>query len=147
MNKLKIITDACCHIPNAHIRGRVGRGFSACGVLILDVQGQTVAELGKYLGEMTVPEAEFNALIFALDNAVNYTRNELEIWMDSELVVRWMNGDYRMHKVHIKPLFDEAKKLEGRYDKVTYFHHPNTTPLAKQADGLANKEYEKFRGK
>lgn len=144
-NKLKVVIDACCHIPNAHIKGRVGKGFSACGALFIDENGEVISEQTKYLGEMTVPGAEFSGLIFALDKATEFTRENLEIWMDSELIVRWMNGTYRMRKNHIKSLYDEAKKMEGRYKKVEYFHHPSSTPLAQQADKVANKEYQKHR--
>lgn len=142
MTKAKIIVDACCHIPQAHQKGRAGRGKSACGVLIIDERGNE-SEFSKYLGEMTVPEAEFQGLIFALDQAVAITRWDIEVWMDSELVVRWMTGEYRMRKEHIRPLFDEAKRYEQRFRSVEYFHHSSNSKYAKRADQLAEVEYQK----
>ncbi len=138
----KIIVDSCCKIPNAHIKGRRGRGKSACGVLFIDEAGNE-HEYSKFLGEMTVPQAEFSGLIYALDKATEHTRREVEVWMDSELVIKWMTGEYRMRKDHIKPLYDKAKSFELRYKKVEYFHHPRTADLAKRVDILANQEYEK----
>jgi ribonuclease HI/probable phosphoglycerate mutase len=140
MDKAKIIVDARVVIPDAHIKGRSNRGKAACGVLIIDEKGEE-CEFKKYLGEMTVPEAEFRGLIFALDQAVAFVRYNIEVWMDSELVVRWMNKKYRMKKEHIRPLFDEAKKYEQRFQSVEYFHHSSDSRLAKRADSLANQAY------
>lgn len=54
----KIIVDATCKIPDAHKKGRAGTGKAACGVLIIDSDGQEF-EYSSYLGEKTVPQAEF----------------------------------------------------------------------------------------
>jgi len=144
MNKVRIIVDACCHIPGAHKLGRSGRGKSACGVLIIDENGQE-HEFSNYLGEMTVPEAEFRALIHALDKAVIVSRRDIEVWTDSDLVVKWMKGEYRLKKEHIKPLFDKAKQFENRYRSVEYFHHPRSSRNAMRADQIAEKEYKKHQ--
>lgn len=142
MNKTKIIVDACCHIPNSHIQGRTGKGKAACGVLVIDHAGQEF-EFSKYLGEMTVPEAEFRGLIFALDQTVSITRFDIEVWMDSELVINWMTGKYRMKKEHIRHLFDEAKNNAQRFNSVEYYHHSRSTQLGVRADNLADLEYKK----
>ena len=95
---------------------------------------------------MTVPEAEFRALVFALDKAVAVARYNVEVRMDSQLVVRWMNGEYRIKKDHIKPLFDEAKKYEQRFkDGVTYIHHSRDSVLGKRADKLAHDAYAEYQ--
>jgi ribonuclease HI len=142
MTKAKIIVDACCHVEKAHIKGRTGRGKAACGVLVIDEKGNEY-EFSKYLGEMTAPEAEFRGLIFALDQAVAVVRWDVEVWMDSELVIKWMTGEYRMKKEHIRPLFDEVKKYEQRFKNVEFFHHNRESNLAKRADNLAEKEYKR----
>jgi ribonuclease HI len=144
--KAKIIVDAHCVIKNAHIPGRVGRGKSSCGVLVIDEYGNE-HQFSKYLGEMTVPEAEFNALIFALEESVAITRNEVEVWMDSELVIKWMRGEYRLKKPHIRELFDQAKQKAERFKFVEYFHHDRESTLAKRADALARAEYRKHQSK
>jgi len=140
----KIIVDACCHIQNAHLKGRTGKGKAACGVLIIDNSGNEF-EYSAYLGEKTPPQAEFEGLIFGLDKASEVLRRNqhLEVWMDSELVIKWMNRDYRLKKEHIKPLFDKAYELAQRFESVAYFHHSRDTKLAKRVDKLAHMEYEK----
>jgi ribonuclease HI len=139
----RIIVDATCKIPDAHKKGRAGIGKAACGVLIIDKNGQEY-EYSLYLGEKTVPQAEFEGLVFALDKASEIIRRNqyVEVWMDSELVVKWMNKDYRLKKEHIKPLFDKANDLAQRFEGIKYFHHSREARLAKRADGLAQAKYE-----
>lgn len=142
--KIKIITDACCKIENAHLKGRIGKGKSACGMIILDEEENIILEKSKYLGELTVPQAEYNGLIFALDLASGYCRNDIEVWMDSELVIKQMNGDYGIKSENMKPLYDEVKKLEGRFSGFKkYFHHKRNAKWAKYVDALAEAEYNK----
>lgn len=141
--KAKIITDACCHKPNSNIKGSCGSGKAACGVLIIDEFGNE-NEFSKYLGETTPPQAEFRGLIFALDKATEISRGEIEVFMDSELVINWMNGLYRLRKEYIKPLFDEAKKNASRFKSVEYLYHSGNTTLGIRVDALAEAEYKKF---
>ena len=142
MGRVKVIVDACCHVPKAHLPGRSGKGKAACGVVILDENG-VESEYSKYLGEMTVPEAEFHGLVFALDKASECTRGQIEVWMDSELVVKWMCKEYRLKKDHIKPLYDKAEALSRRFQSVVYYHHSRDTVNAKKADKIAEAEYNK----
>ena len=144
--KIKIITDSCCKIPDAHIAGRAKKGHSACGVILLTQDNQTIKETGKYLGEITPPQAEYMGLIFALDKAAEICRGEVEAWLDSEFVVRQLNGDYGIKSQNMKPLYDQVKTLERRFlQGVKYYHHPRTTVLAKRANHLAEIEYRKYR--
>ena len=128
-----------------HIKGRVGFGKSACGVLIIDSDGKEL-ECAKYLGEKTVPQAEFEGLVFALDKASEFLNRHkgIEVCMDSELVIKWMNKEYRLKQEHIKPIYDEANQKAQRFTSVQYFHHPRTTQLAQRVDKLAKVEFEKY---
>lgn len=142
--KIKIIVDATCRIKNAHKKGRAGRGYSACGFVILDENDNILLEGSKYLGEQTVPQAEMLGLIEALEKAPSVARANVEVWMDSELVIKWMNGDYRMKKPEIRALYDEVKKKEQRFiGEVKYFWHNRNAKWAVYADKLANQEYSK----
>jgi ribonuclease HI len=145
LHRVKIISDACCRVPSDKVTGAMhGKGKSACGFVMLDEQNNVVAEKSKYLGELTPPQAEYEGLIFALDTAVEYCRQHIEVWMDSELVVKQMNGDYCIRSENVKLLFDEVKKLESRFlMPVKYFHHERGSFWARQADKLANEEYSR----
>jgi len=145
--KLKIVCDATCHIAEAHLSGRAKKGKSACGILFLDEYGNIVEELSFYLGELTPPQAEYSGLIKALDEAAAFCRGKIEVWLDSEFVVRQLNGDYGIKSENMKPLYDQVKILEKRFlGGVFYFHHPRTATYAKQAHKLANKELNEKLG-
>jgi len=141
--KLKIVCDACCHKPNSHL-GNIGKGKSAGGILFIS-DNVDIERFGVYLGEMTPPQAEYSTMIKALDKAAGICRDEIEVWMDSELVIKQMNGDYGIKSENMKPLYDEVKKLEKRFSNVKYYHHKRDAKLAKEADKLAEIEYKKFQ--
>ena len=141
---VKIVCDACCHKPNSHL-GSVGKGKSAGGIVLFDDADNIISEYGVYFGEMTPPQAEYTALVKALDKTSGFCRGEVEVWMDSEFIVKQMNGDYGIKSENMKPLFAEVKKLEDRFDSIKYFHHGRETALAKKADQLAEKEYKKYQ--
>ena len=142
----RVYVDACCHTANAHLKDRIGYGKSACGVLIIDTNSNEY-EFSKYLGDKTVPEAEFEGLIFALDKAseVLQRNQNIEVWMDSELVVKWMNKEYRLKKEHIKPLYDQAHTLSQRFTNIRFYHHSRDCEFAKKADRIAAAEYNKHQ--
>ena len=143
-DRSRIYVDACCHIADAHLKNRTGYGKSACGVLIIDTKNKEY-EFSKYLGDKTVPEAEFEGLIFALDEASEVLKRnqDIEVWMDSELVVKWMNKEYRLKKKHIKLLYDQACALSRRFTDIKYYHHSSESKFAKRVDRIAETEYRK----
>jgi ribonuclease HI len=147
VEKLIVVSDACCKVPDAHIPGRIGVGKCACGVIYLNgskEEKNKIKSIGQYLGEMTVPEAEYNGLIFALDNASDICRWDLEIWLDSQLVIKHLNNEYKLKAKNLKPLFDKVRSLENRFKSVMYFHHDRENQLAKIADSIAHDYLVKF---
>lgn len=75
----------------------------------------------KFLGIATNNFAEYNALIEGLKLAKKYT-DELECVLDSELVVKQVNGIYKISSPDIKPLFDKIKALKPEFKKITFTH-------------------------
>ncbi len=142
IDKLVIACDACCLVKDANVPGRGGSGKAACGIVymaaIKDLKN-VVEEESHYLGEMTVPEAEYHAIERALDHASGLCRKQIEVWSDSELAIRHLTGVYRLKAANLKPLFDKIKSLEDRYNIVEYYHHGRTNPVARRADELAGK--------
>jgi len=64
--------------------------------------------------------------------------------MDSEFVIRQLNGAYAIRAKSIKPLYDQVKQLESRFNgEVKYYHHSRDSDWAIEADELANEEYNK----
>ena len=140
--RFKVVTDACCHVPEAHKKGRMGRGFCACGVVIIDKEGNTAHETGKYLGEMTVPESEYQAIITGLEEATSFSREEIEVWSDNQLAIKQLNKEWKLNADNLKPLYDRVITLCGRYKGVKFFFHKREAPLARAADKVANKYYK-----
>lgn len=143
---IRVISDATCRVPASGVPHVIwNRGKAACGFLITDMEGNVLAERSKYLGEMSIPQAEYWGLIWGLDAAVEFCRQNVEVWMDSELVIRQMNGDYCIKSELVKPLFDEVKKMENRFlGTVRYYHHNRGSRWARVADKLANDEYSRI---
>ena len=146
-SKLRIICDACCRVPECrqNIPPHKARGKSACGYVMLDGEEKIIGQRAKYLGDFTVDQAEYYALIFALDNASGFCRREIEVWMDNEIAIGQLNGFYCLRSDRIKPLFDEVKKMEMRFKKVSYFHHSRGSFWAREADKVANEEYSRLQ--
>lgn len=129
-------------------RGNPGK--SGAGVLILDENKRKAASLNKYLGISTNNEAEYKALIIALEflsgmpNAAGIS--DILFLLDSQLLVNQMNGIYSVKSANILPLYNKAQKLlkdikaalklRGSLLKVTFRHIPRE--LNKDADKLAN---------
>jgi ribonuclease HI len=95
------------------------------------------------LGEMTPYAAEGETVLRAIDIASGITRGSVEVWSDSEALVRHMNGDYLLKAKDSKHYFDEIKKREQRFSGVTYFHHSREVELAKSAHTAAAAVYAK----
>ncbi len=109
-------------------------GPAAIGVVI---NGK---EYGEYVGEQTNNQAEYAAVIFALKKAkalFGKKSAELEVRMDSELVVRQLNGAYKIEEPSLKSLFVDVWNLKMDFKKVAFIHVPREQN--KIADKMVNK--------
>src|SRR3989339_441995 len=116
-------------------------GPAGIGVLIEDEDGNTVSEHSRYLGEATNNQAEYQAVIDALEQAKERGAEELEFRLDSELVVRQLNGDYRVKDQELGKLFLRVWTLRTSFRKVTFAHVRREQN--KQADRLANEAMDR----
>jgi len=122
-----------------HIDGasRGNPGPSASAAVIKNGEGHTVEEAGIFLGERTNNYAEFCALRLALSKARELAADELEIFSDSELLVRQYNGIYRVKKPALAELMADIRARASRFRKVSLSHVPRERNV--QADALANR--------
>jgi len=111
-------------------------GLAAIGATIKDEQGKLIASISRRIGWATNNQAEYRAIIAALEGAVRLGARQVELNSDSELVVRQINGRYRVKKEALKPLFERVKKLLGSLESCTIRHIPRRQN--KEADRLAN---------
>jgi ribonuclease HI len=119
-------------------------GPAAAGIALFDGDDKAIAKKSKYLGETTNNQAEYQALLLGLATAAkatNPSKAELRVFMDSELVVRQINGQYRVRDIDLQPLFAKAIKLLSEFASFEVVHirrEKNTV-----ADGLVNFELDK----
>jgi probable phosphoglycerate mutase len=124
------------HIANIDGASRGNPGPAAYAVVLRDAEGKIVLELAKKIGRETNNVAEYYALLAALDYAVNQGIAALRIRSDSELLVRQMQGRYKVKSPELKPLHERAAKLARQIGYFTIEHVRRE--LNRDADALAN---------
>ena len=112
-------------------------GLAAIGATIKDEQGKLIARISQRIGRTTNNQAEYRAIIAALEEATKLGARQVELNSDSELVVRQIKGEYRVKKVTLKPLYQRVKQLESCLESFTINHIPRQQNI--EADRLANK--------
>ncbi len=118
-------------------------GPSGAGALVKETDGDTLAEVTRFLGTNTNNYAEYTSLIIGLEKALELGVNEVEVRMDSELIVKQMLGQYRVKNQNLKPLYETAKGLAGRFSRFHIVHIERA--LNKEADRLANQAMDAGR--
>jgi ribonuclease HI len=122
-----------------HIDGgsRGNPGEAGYGVFVEDTEGGAVARLYGYIGVATNNVAEYQGLINGLRFALEQGARRVRVFSDSELVVKQINGAYRVKHPAMVPLHREACVLLGRFTRWTIGHVPREQN--READRLANR--------
>jgi ribonuclease HI len=97
-------------------------GPAAAGAVVRDERGNTIARISRYLGVATNNQAEYQALIAALEVAVRLNPGHVAIYMDSELVIRQLRGIYKVRSPGLSPLFQRARQLIAQCGVVSLEH-------------------------
>lgn len=112
-------------------------GPSASGFVLLDANGDIVMRKGIYLGVTTNNQAEYQSLKLGLTEAKRLQAQELLVYMDSQLVIKQMQGVYKVKNRDLWPIYTAIKDLITTFKKVTFKHVPRE--LNKLADGAVNE--------
>ena len=112
-------------------------GPAGAGAYICTDDGEIVAEIAEYVGETTNNVAEYRALLAGLKRLVHLGINEAEILADSELMVRQLQGRYRVKHPNLRPLYTEAVALLKKIPRHSIRHI--VREKNKEADRLANQ--------
>lgn len=137
MSKLITFTDG---------GSRGNPGPSAIGVVIKNDKNEIALKASKYIGETTNNVAEYEALILALQKAKGIfktqkiKKGDLECYLDSELVVRHLNHEYKIKDEGLQLLFIKVWNLMLEYNSVKFIHIPREKN--KLADELVNRELD-----
>lgn len=122
--KLKLYTDG---------GARGNPGPAGIGAVILGEKGDVVAEISEYIGEATNNQAEYKALIAGLTKAKELGARELEVFLDSELVVKQLNREYRVKDKDLAPLFLSVYNISLGFKKIVFKH------IRREKNELADK--------
>ncbi len=125
---LSLFTDGAC-------RGNPGQG--GAGAVLVGGNGEVVGTAKKFLGHCTNNIAEYRALILGLETALERRTPAISIYLDSELLVRQIQGIYRVKNPDLKPLMVEIRNLLDRFDTWKIEHVPRSDNAL--ADRLANE--------
>lgn len=118
-------------------------GPAAAAFLILSEQGQVLTSNSKHLGICTNNQAEYHALIFALETAATLEPDELICHTDSELMAKQLNEEFDVKNPTLKRLWHRAKELEKEFRKISFVNVSRTHPQIQEADRLVNLTLDK----
>jgi ribonuclease HI len=123
----KLFSDGAC-------RGNPGVG--GAGAVIMDAREKVVWEGKEYLGHCTNNIAEYRALILGLKGALSHGYKSLDVFLDSELLAKQINGSYRVKNEKLKVLMKEVRSLLTSFEFVEVKHVLRSRNS--HADRLAN---------
>ncbi len=116
-------------------RGNPGK--AGAGAVLYDDKKKEIARMGTFCGIATNNVAEYTSLLTGMKLALDHNITDLEVRMDSKLAVEQMKGRWKVKHPGLKPLFERAKVLEEKFQKITFKHIPREKN--KVADKIANE--------
>lgn len=120
-------------------------GPAGYGVSIVGADEQSLAKLSEFLGRTTNNVAEYRGLLAALDWALEQGRNRLRVVSDSELMVKQIQGRYKVASPDLRPLYEEAKRRIARLERFRIEHV--LRGKNREADRLANLAMDRGTGR
>ena len=109
----RLYSDGAC-------RGNPGAG--GAGAVINDAEGNVIWEGKEYLGVCTNNIAEYKALILGLKGALAHGCKKIDVYMDSELLAKQINGSYRVKNENLKLLMQEVRSLLSSFEFIQVKH-------------------------
>lgn len=138
INKILTYTDGA---------SRGNPGDAGIGFLIFDDHDEKLFQNFHYIGQTTNNEAEYRALLAALDQAYEISHGDVECYLDSELVVRQLNGKYAVKSEKMAQFYNEVLERASKFSSVVFKHVSREHPRLKMADRLANKGIDEAKPK
>ncbi len=116
-------------------------GPSAYAVVITE-NNKVIGQYSEYLGINTNNYAEYRGLIAGLTKAIEMNLKDVEFIMDSELVIKQMNGEYKVKSENIKNLYLDAKALSSLIPNITFRNVRRSEMFIPLADAMLNIELD-----
>lgn len=112
-------------------------GLAGAGAVLVEPSGQVVDRIGKFLGKQTNNYAEYMGLLLGLRRARELSVREVEVFADSELMLRQLGGRYQVKSASLRPLYEEALVLLNDFERVKFVHVPRE--MNRAADEMSNR--------
>ena len=119
-------------------------GPSASGFVVLDMEDNILVDKGVYLGITTNNQAEYTSLRLALEECRSMGVKEIQVYMDSLLVVNQVKGIYKVKNKDLWPIHDAIMKLTREFRHVSFSHVPRE--FNKLADAAVNRALDEHLG-
>jgi ribonuclease HI len=116
-------------------------GPSGAGGVIIDTSGETIAEISEFLGHQTNNYAEYMALLLTIKQSLTLNIKDVNVFMDSKLIVEQINGNYKVKNESLKIIYLQIKELLNHFNNITFTHVYRSNN--KHADMLVNKAIDK----
>ena len=116
-------------------------GPAGIGAILQAENGEILASVSQYLGVATYNQAEYKALIAPLEKAQLLGAEELDCFLDSELIVKQINREYKVKNKDLAPLFLQVNNLLSKFKKYSFNHIAREHN--KEADRLANEAMDR----
>ena len=120
-------------------------GISAIAFMITTEEDRLLKKYSKCVGIRTNNQAEYEALIFALESASTLTNQEVTCYMDSELVVKHLNRQYQVRNPKLKTLWLKVQEVKQKFQRITFKNVPRTDMYIEQVDRLANQALDRVK--
>lgn len=114
-------------------------GQAAIGIIVCDEDKQIIGTHKECIGNATNNEAEYKGLIKGLEIAAGHCRGEVCFFSDSELLIKQMNGVYRIKAQNLLELYYQISPKEKPFKKITYNHVKRDNKFIQQCDTLVNQ--------
>jgi len=124
--KVQVYTDGA----SRNNPGQAGIG------IVIKCQGKTLLQIGEYIGLATNNIAEYTAALRGLTEAVILGAKDVELYADSELMIKQIKGEYRVKNEGLQPLFCQLMALSRKFTHFKAIHIPRNNN--READDLAN---------
>lgn len=128
MSRMQVCTDGAA---------RGNPGPAGAGAVLQAVDGKVVGRIGRYLGHQTNNVAEYQAIVLGLTAAKQLGATEVRLVSDSELLIKQINGVYRVKAEHLKTFHAQVLKLAREFTHFEAVHVRRE--LNKAADQMANR--------
>ena len=116
-------------------------GPAGIGVVIKNEESAVLEKVSRFIGHATNNQAEYKAIIAALNCARELGAAEIDFYLDSELAVKQLQGRYKVKNKELQPLFVQVHNQSLNFKKINWQHVRRE--LNKEADALANEAMDR----